>query len=120
MFVLHYLVGGWLGHEPYVDPVAHFLGGVAAAFFFWQAAAGARVYLGDLTPWALGLLAFGMASVAAVVWEFLEFLADQYFGARLQPTLANTLRDLFLGLSGATAYVVTSLLVCRRRSRRAA
>ena len=31
--VLHWAAGGLLGHEPYVDPVMHFLGGAAAAFF---------------------------------------------------------------------------------------
>ena len=116
VIVLHILAGGCLGHDPSVDPVMHFLGGTAAAFFFWQASACARSYLGDLTPLASGLLAFGMASVAAVVWEFGEFLLDWYRGTHLQRDLADTMRDLFLGLSGATAYLVTRGLLSFRRA----
>ena len=116
VFVLHILAGGWLGHEPFVDPVMHFLGGAAAAFFFWEAIACARSYLGDFTPLASGLLAFGMASVAAVVWEFGEFLLDWYRGTHLQRDLADTMRDLFLGLSGATAYLVPRGLLSFRRT----
>ncbi len=115
VLIVHWLAGGWLGHEPFVDPVMHFLGGAAVAFFFWHAAKSARGYLGDLPPVALGLLAFGLATTAAVGWEFAEFLLDRIRGTHIQRGLANTMRDLFLGVSGAVVYVGTYGLFLSRR-----
>ncbi len=103
--LLHSLAGGWLGHEPYVDPVMHFAGGVAAAFFFWRSAECCQRYLGNLSVIGLALLAFGLATFAAVAWESVEFLRDTYRGTSMQRGLANTMRDLFLGVSGAVLFV---------------
>ena len=103
--ILHWLAGGWLGHEPYVDPVMHLAGGVAAAFFFWRSAECCQRYLGNLSVLVLGLLSFGLATSAAVGWEFAEFLVDTYRGTSMQRGLANTMRDLFLGLCGAALFV---------------
>ena len=83
----------------------HFTGGVAAAFFFWRSAERCQRYLGNLSVIVLGLLAFGLATFAAVAWEFGEFLLDAYQGTSIQRGLANTMRDLFLGVSGAVLFV---------------
>ena len=116
--IVHWLAGGWLGHEPFVDPVMHFLGGMAAAFFVWHGATCARGYVGDLSHIALALLALGLATTAAVGWELAEFLSDSYRGTHMQRGIANTMRDLFLGVSGAVVYVGTYGLFLSRRSRR--
>ena len=105
MIVAHWLAGEWFGHEPVVDPVMHFSGGVAAAYFIWHSAVCARRYLGDMSILAIGLLAFALAMVAAVGWEFAEFVGDRLRGTNVQHGLANTMRDLFLGAGGALAYV---------------
>jgi len=34
VLIAHAVLGDVFGHEPYVDPVMHFAGGVSAAFFF--------------------------------------------------------------------------------------
>ena len=109
--IVHWLAGGWWGHEPFVDPVMHFTGGAAAAFFFWRAAGCGQRFLGDLSPIARGLLAFGLATVAVVAWEFGEFLLDAYRETSGQRSLANTMRDLFLGVSGAVLYIGTNIVL---------
>ena len=53
----------------------------------------------------LALLAFGLTTFAAVAWESVEFLRDTYRGTSIQRGLANTMRDLFLGVSGAVLFV---------------
>lgn len=103
--IVHWFAGEWLGHEPLVDPVMHFSGGLAAAFFFWHAASYARRYLGDLSPLALGLLSFGLATAAAVGWEIAEFVVDHLGGTDIQRDLPNTMRDLILGVGGAVVYL---------------
>ena len=111
--ILHHVLGGWLGHEPVVDPVMHFSVGAAAAFFFSRSAACARRYLGDPSPLAVGLMAFGLATVAAVGWELAEYLGDLVRGTNVQRGLSNTMRDLFLGVGGAAVYIVAANLLPR-------
>jgi hypothetical protein len=52
----------------------------------------------------------GLTSLAAVVWEFAEFVADQKFGAHTQPGLEDTLLDLFLGLLGGAVWITANHL----------
>jgi hypothetical protein len=112
--IVHWLAGRSWGHEPYVDPVMHFVGGAAAAFFFWHAADCGRRYLGDLSLLGRALLAFGLATFAAVAWEFGEFLLDCYRWGSHQRGLTNTMRDLLLGVGGALLYVVTNAVFAKQ------
>jgi hypothetical protein len=110
VLVGHSVVGGLLGHEPYVDPAMHFLGGLAAAFFFRKAACLARDLLGTPTALALDLFAFGMTCAVALFWEFGEYAVDELFDAHVQGGLENTVRDLILGVSGAVCYLLVRRL----------
>lgn len=116
VLIVHWLAGGWLGHEPFVDPVMHFSGGLTAAYFFWHAASYARRYLGDLSPLGLGLLSFGLTTAAAVGWEMAEFVGDRLRGTHVQVDLANTMRDLILGIAGAVVYLGIGRWLLRARS----
>ena len=107
---LHEVGARLLGHEPYVDPAVHFLGGAAATFFIRYAAANAGRVVGKPTQSFLDLLAFGLTCAVAVFWELGEFIADQYFGGNVQLGLGNTMRDLSIGMAGAIVY-----LAARRR-----
>lgn len=116
VLVLHAMGGALFGHEPYVDPVMHLLGGAAAAFFFRRAGSAAKPLLGALTEPALDLLSFGLTCAIALGWEFAEFLVDHVFGTNVQLSLGNTMRDLFLGVTGALLYLTTrGALDTRRR-----
>lgn len=105
VLMLHAVGGRLFGHEPYVDPMMHFLGGVAAAFFFRHAASVGGSLLGAPTHLALDLLAFGLTCGVALLWEFGEFASDQFLGTQIQRSLDNTMRDLFLGLLGGLFYL---------------
>ena len=111
VLILHALLGSVLGHEPYVDPTMHFLGGAAAAFFVRHASRVAGRLLGGPTQYALDLLAFGSTCAIALFWEFGEFASDQYFGTHIQRSLENTMRDLVLGVSGAVVYLAAHRLI---------
>ena len=111
VLVSHEVGARVLGHEPYIDPTMHFLGGVAMAFFLRQAGSFADGFLGAPTQVALDLLAFGLTSVVALFWEFGEFTIDLYFGTQAQRGLANTMRDLALGVGGAFVYLASRRIV---------
>ena len=119
VIVLHSILGGIFGHEPVVDPIMHFMGGVAAAFFFYQAAFYSGRYLGILSPLALGIMAFGLAATAAVVYEIGEFASDVFFGTNIQRDVSNTMRDLILGVMGGGLFVLIRWLYKFRRDRTA-
>ncbi len=104
--ILHAICGDIFGHEPYVDPIMHFLGGAAIAYFLRAAAELFSRLTGPLTDWGFDLMSFGLASVAAVVWEFGEWLSDVWLGTNIQHSGSAPLRDLALGLFGAAAYLL--------------
>lgn len=79
----------------------HFLGGAAAAYFVYHAARTYARELGPLRPLAHHLLAFALASVVAIGWEFAEFVIDHLWRWRLQQSLTDTMGDLFFGMLGA-------------------
>jgi hypothetical protein len=98
VFVLHQRAANWLGHEPYVDPVMHFAGGMAIAFFFWQAAECRQRNISNLQI-------FGLTTLVAIGWELMEFSLISYRGWGAQWDLLNTLRDLTLGMGGAALII---------------
>lgn len=118
VFILHSLAAKQWGHEPYVDPVMHFSGGMAMAFFFWQSAECCQRYLGNLSIMALAFIAFGMATVTALAWEIMEYGIAMNDGSTMWWSLLNTLRDLALGMSGALLLVGLSVRNKRRRQRK--
>ncbi len=109
MFIVHGLaLGGFLGYGLWwLDMALHFLGGVwLAVLGFWYLFA-YKKYPRDFLP--AGLLFLGLISFAVlggVLWEFFEFSWDYFFAkpysAQLaQPSLEDTLSDLFFDLAGA-------------------
>ncbi|HEV8700428.1 MAG TPA: hypothetical protein VGV60_04045 [Candidatus Polarisedimenticolia bacterium] len=113
VLVLHLVAGALFGHEPFVDPVMHLLGGIAAAFFFRRAASVAGFLLGAPTRLGSDLLAFGLTNVAALFWEIGEFALDQLARTNTQGDLGNTMRDLMFGVTGAALYLVAARFVTK-------
>ncbi len=94
-------------HFPNFDIPMHFIGGVAIAHFFgisYRTAASLKL-LGEPSAVVFLPLILGLTSLAAVVWEFAEFIADRQFGTLTQPGLADTLLDLLMGLLGGTVWI---------------
>lgn len=53
-----------------------------------------------------------MVMAVAVLWEFYEFISDYFYGTIHQPTLFDTIKDLFDGMLGA---IITCLLFIRNK-----
>jgi hypothetical protein len=111
VLIAHGIAGKLFGHEPYVDPIMHFSGGFAIAFFCWRVCLMSPELFGKPSRLAIDLLAFGLTCAAALFWEFGEFIADQVKGTRVQRGLGNTMRDLFLGTFGAIVFIIGSRVV---------
>jgi hypothetical protein len=109
----HGILGKVLGHEPYVDPLMHFLGGVAAAYFFVRLLTLLPDVFGEPPPVTRYLFALGLTCAVALLWEFGEFLSDALLGTRIQRSIGNTMRDLFNGMLGALVFIATDLKLRR-------
>jgi len=101
VLVVHEVAARMFKHEPYVDPVMHFLGGSAIAFFVYRVCRIGGRFLGAPSRLAIDLLAFGLTSSVALMWEFGEVLSVRVLGSRAHTSAADTLRDLLLGMIGA-------------------
>ncbi len=115
--VVHYFLGKRFGHEPFVDPIMHFVGGAAIAYFFRQACSAARDRLGQPNELALDLLAFGLGVTAAMLWELGEFSLVVAYDITVRHDLPDTMRDLVVGTFGAGCYVYISGLFRKQTTR---
>lgn len=93
---------------PNVDIPFHYLGGLSIAYTCAQLLG----YLESerVTPVlhkALFLLfLLSITATVAVFWEFAEFLSDQFLATNLQPSIANTMQDQFLGILGGGTWAL--------------
>ncbi len=93
---------------PPTDTPMHFAGGLAMAFFLARCfRALPRDVVRSSRLVVLELVLVGsLTATAAVFWEFAEFTVDHVFGTNVQVSLANTMKDLALGVAGAGAFIV--------------
>lgn len=106
----------WLGFSAYalfpaIDVPMHFIGGVAIAYFAFNAvlAAVSCDLIGTPNMAAVRIMSFFCACSAAVFWEFAEFAGDRYYGTNFQHGLGDTIFDLLLGIVGALCYLAPGL-----------
>lgn len=108
------LIGGYFQMyiiwPPYDIPV-HFLGGVSMGITGYM-----LLKLCEKNNWIhisnkllFLLLIVCYVSLTATVWEFYEFLMDHYLGTFNQPSIADTMGDMFFGLLGG-AFAASFLL----------
>jgi hypothetical protein len=116
VFIFHSVAGPTLGHEPYVDPASHILGGMAIAYFFWTSANCGRHYLGSLSLIGQALLVFGLTAFIAVAWELMELFFFTTNEFQVQKWWATMPRDLFLGIGGAALLVGVNIKVNQGRN----
>jgi hypothetical protein len=98
--VLRIICNG-VGLRHALDWAAHFLGGLAMAYFLYTAVCLFVSRLGALKSCTVYLLAFCGTCAVAVFWEIGEFAGDRLFGTQSQFTLAETMGDLMYGVLGA-------------------
>jgi hypothetical protein len=111
VFIIHvflsrvvYLYDFW----PPTDIPVHFSGGMAIAFFTSrcfqylprESVKRSRVVLLEL------LLMGSLTATAAVFWEFAEFSIDQLLGMNVQLSLANTMKDMAMGILGSIVLIL--------------
>jgi hypothetical protein len=92
---------------PNLDILFHYIGGLSIAY------TSARIlsYLGkekiSTTPnkAVFLVLIFSLTATATVLWEFAEFIGDQFMNTNIQISLANTMQDQFMGLLGGATWV---------------
>jgi hypothetical protein len=103
---------------PWLDIPMHFVGGVAIAYFFHRASitASERGIIGPYHPVTHGVLVVSLTCVAAVVWEFAEFVADCFLDTYAQLGLRDTLADMFLGICGGIVLLCVVQMAGRRKS----
>lgn len=53
------------------------------------------------------LLIVAMVTLVAVLWEWYEFLHDHFFGSRFQPSKADTMKDLLMGMLGGILFCIS-------------
>jgi hypothetical protein len=111
----HSIFAKFFGHEPYVDPVMHFSGGVAAAYFFRKVSMMGNGLLGELTDFSRDLLSFALTCSIALFWEIAEFSSDTFLGTDVQTSNANTMSDLILGAVGAIMFLLLRRLLFHKK-----
>ena len=110
VFLVHFAVKGFGLYEvfPNIDIPFHYLGGLSIAY----TCALVLSYLEDekvTTVVHRGLfllLLLSLTATVAVFWEFAEFLSDQFLNTNLQPSIANTMQDQFLGILGGGTWTL--------------
>jgi hypothetical protein len=92
---------------PEFDVPMHFLGGLSFAFLvskLFQELPRGLVQRSRSVVLEL-LLIGSLTATSAVFWEFFEFSFDLLFRSNIQVSLADTMKDLAMGIIGSTAFI---------------
>lgn len=84
----------------------HFIGGLSIAYTTSQILAfleGEKITT-TLNRVIFLVLLLSLTATVAVFWEFAEFISDLWLDTRLQPSIANTMQDQFLGILGGCTW----------------
>ncbi|MCK9595610.1 hypothetical protein M0R19_00265 [Candidatus Pacearchaeota archaeon] len=93
--------------------VMHFSGGIILAFTFFPL----LNYLNKegflkLNRFMKFIFVISLIISVAVFWEFYEFVMDYFFNVNWQPSLADTMGDLFLGMTGG---IIAGMIFFRKK-----
>ncbi|HEY9528950.1 MAG TPA: hypothetical protein VIR02_17810 [Anaerolineales bacterium] len=120
VYLVHLAVKGLGLYDmfPNVDIPFHYLGGLSIAYTCAQILSYLETekLTTTLHRGVFLVLLLSLTATVAVFWEFAEFLSDQFLATTLQPSIANTMQDQFLGILGGGTWV---LIYFRRGLKRA-
>lgn len=87
---------------PLIDNWVHFLGGVAIFLMSYLAIYQARLVNSflKLAPAMQFLFYVSFVALFVVSWEIYEFCLDWWLGTHTQPSLVDTITDMFMGMAG--------------------
>ena len=86
---------------PFLDIPTHFLGGVAITYFYRSAIHNSQKIFGEIPLPIQIIFAFTCTGTTIILWEFYENIMDYFLHTHMVLGLADTLKDMFLGLLGA-------------------
>ena len=115
----HSGLAGLFGHRRELDPLFHFLGGVAGAHAILRAAVAFPQLIPRVAVGYSAQFAVATVSVATVLWELAEFASDRLLGSRIQFGWSDTGLDLVLGIGGAVVGVLIGWALERNEDRSA-
>lgn len=106
------------GREYQADTVLHLLGGLSIAYSANHVLelAGRAKRLTVQSRLLKAFIIIGFTVTAAVLWEFYEFVWDEIFGTLFQPSKTDTIKDLFMGLLGASVFCTIFIKNKKRRT----
>lgn len=99
-----------------LDIVAHYFGGFAIAWstcLAWRAME-RRGWIRVCDPLVRTYIIATSGLVVGVVWEWWEFWMQRWTGNIYQPTMGDTMQDLFMDLIGGILFVLILRMVKRR------
>jgi len=117
VLIVHRYAGAAWGHEPYIDPVIHTCGGLAMAHMLSILIVRAEDSIGRLTALGRELMVFGLTAFVTLAWEVGEYFLSAYYNAHLQRSITETIRDMVLGVVGATVYLIVARVIRKRASK---
>lgn len=89
-----------------VDTLSHFLGGLTIAYSIYY-----TLSLIEKNDWIIikknnlkAVIIVAVTVSVAVCWEFYEFLSDHFLGTLMQPSNADTIKDLSMGMLGSIIF----------------
>ena len=91
---------------PWFDIPMHFLGGFAigiSALLILKIYAPKNKF--QLPFWMTTVFILGLVTIAAVWWEFVEYLGDYFFQTHMQESLRDTMGDLLMGTLGGLTII---------------
>ena len=104
-----YLVGllfGWFDSYPPLDIPTHFFGGVAITYFYRSIIRNSQAIFGEIPFPIQVIFAFTCTGTTIILWEFYEVILDFAFQAHNVRGLADTIKDMFVGLLGALVVTI--------------
>ena len=104
-----YLLGllfGVYDRYPPLDIPTHFLGGVAITYFYRVAIRNLQIFVGEIPYLIQVIFAFTATGTTIILWEFYEVILDFLFHANNVLGLADTIKDMFVGLMGALVVTI--------------
>jgi hypothetical protein len=105
-FYLLGLVFGVYDRYPPLDIPTHFFGGVAITYFFRCAIRHSQALFGEIPFPIQVMFAFTCTGTVIIFWEFYENILDFLFHAHNVLGLADTIKDMAVGLLGALVLTI--------------
>jgi hypothetical protein len=112
---LHSVLSIAIGHRRDLDPLFHFLGGIAGAYALLQIV---RCFPQSIPMSVVRhrtTIVIGLVVAATLLWEFMEFGSDRLLGTHVQLHQGDTLSDIALGIGGGALMATLAALIRRNQ-----